>query len=228
MYYTGLCIMPMKIEEKVDAEFIDEWENGFGWIGKPQEGMVRTSHAFEDDGVILVDPLDADNLDEKLECYGEVKGIIVLFDRHLRDSEKLAEKHNCPIYVPEWLEPEIESEVKPIEKNIPGTNWELIETVNTFTGREAGLYNKKTGTLIVADALGTVEFFKGRKEKLGLNPIYRLKPPKKLLNYEVDRVFCGHGKGIQQDAQETLEETLNKARRRTPSAFFRAIKTLTQ
>lgn len=218
--------MAMKVEEKVDAEFIDEWENGFGWIARPEEDMVRTCHAFEDDGIFLVDPLDAENLDEKLEDYGEVKGIIVLFDRHQRDSEQLAEKYGCPIYVPEWLEPKIDVDAKPIKMKIPGTDWELIETVNTFTGREAGLYNEKTGTLIVADALGTVNFFKGRNEKLGLNPLYRLSPPKDLLKYEVERIFCGHGRGIQENSQEILEETLNKARRKATSAYFNAVKSM--
>ncbi|MFO7794245.1 MAG: hypothetical protein R6V35_04705 [Candidatus Nanohaloarchaea archaeon] len=218
--------MPMKVEEKVDAEFIDEWENGFGWIARPEEDMVRTSHAFEDNGVFLVDPLDAENLDEKLEDYGEVKGIIVLFDRHQRDSEQLAEKYGCPIYVPEWLEPEIKLDAEPIENKIPGTSWELIETVNTLTGREAGLYNKQTGTIIVADALGTVDFFKGRNEKLGLNPLYRLNPPKNLLNYDIDRIFCGHGIGIQENTKKTLKNTLDKARRKAPSAYFNAVKSM--
>ena len=54
--------------------------------------MVRTSHAFEDDGVYLVDPLDAVNLDEKLKEFGEVKGTVVFLDRHQRDSEELADK----------------------------------------------------------------------------------------------------------------------------------------
>jgi hypothetical protein len=82
----------MKIEQKVEAEFIDEWENGFGWIARPEEEMVRTSHAFRDDGVYLVDPLDAVNLDEKLKDFGEVKGTVVFLDRHQRDSEELADK----------------------------------------------------------------------------------------------------------------------------------------
>lgn len=48
--------MPMKVEEKVDAEFIDEWENGFGWIARPEEDMVFTSLAFWEDGLYFLDP----------------------------------------------------------------------------------------------------------------------------------------------------------------------------
>lgn len=218
--------MSMKIEQRVEAEFIDEWEKGFGWIAKPEEDMVRTSHAFRDDGVYLVDPLDAENLDEKLDEYGEVKGIIVLFDRHLRDSEELAEKYSCPVYIPEWLEKSINAEVIEVEDRIPGTDWRLIDSVDTFTGREAGLYHEKSGTLIVADSLGTVEMFCGRGEKLGLNPLYRLNPPKNLLNFDVERIFCGHGKGIQENTESTLKNTLSKARRKTPSAYFKAVKSM--
>jgi hypothetical protein len=216
----------MKIEQKVEAQFIDQWENGFGWIARPEEDMVRTSHAFEDDGVYLVDPLDAENLDDKLSEYGEVKGIVVLFDRHLRDSEDLAEKYDCPVYVPEWLEKSIDAEVIEVEDRIPDTDWRLIEAVDTLTGREAGLYHEDSGTLIAADALGTVDMFCGRGEKLGLNPLYRLHPPKNLLNYDVERIFCGHGKGIQENTESTLKNTMSKARRKTPSAYFKAVKSL--
>lgn len=218
--------MVIKINEMRQAEFIDEWENGFGWIARPEEDMVRTSHAFQDDGVYLVDPLDAVNLDEKLSEYGEVKAIVVLFDRHLRDSEELAEKYSCPVYIPEWLEKSIDSEVIEVHDRIPGTDWRFIDAVDTLTGREAGLYHEKSGTLTVADALGTVDMFCGRGEKLGLNPLYRLNPPKNLLKFDVERIFCGHGKGIQKNTESTLKNTLNKARRKTPSAYFKAVKSM--
>lgn len=218
--------MVIKIDELREAEFIDEWKKGFSWIAKPEEDMVRTSHAFQDDGVYLVDPLDAENLDKKLNEYGEVKGIIVLFDRHLRDSEELAEKYGCPVYIPEWLEKSIDAKEIKFEDKVPGTDWRLIDAVDTLTGREAGLYHEKSGTLIVADALGTVDMFCGRGEKLGLNPLYRLNPPKNLLKFDVDRIFCGHGKGIQKNTESTLKDTLSEARRKTFSAYFKAVKSM--
>ena len=46
--------MSIKVEELRDAEFVDEWEKGFGWIGRPEEKMKRTSHAFVDNGLYLV------------------------------------------------------------------------------------------------------------------------------------------------------------------------------
>jgi hypothetical protein len=36
--------------------FIDEQENGFGWIARPEEVMVLTSVAFREDGLYFLDP----------------------------------------------------------------------------------------------------------------------------------------------------------------------------
>ena len=214
--------MSIKVEELRDAEFVDEWENGFGWIGKPEEKMKRTSHAFVDDGLYLVDPLDAQNLDGKIDEFGEVKGIVLLFERHERDSEKLAERYDCPVYVPEWFERDLDAEVKKISEKIPGTDWELHTVVESRMANEAALYNEDSRTLIVADALGTTKHLRGRGEKLGMNPLYRLDPPKKLLEFEPERIFCGHGEGITENVTETMEETISKGRRKTFSAYFNA------
>ncbi len=215
--------MSIKIEEPAEAEFIDEWENGFGWIGRPGEGMERTSHAFYDEGLYLVDPLDAENLDQKIEEYDKVEGIVLLFDRHERDSVKLAEKYGCPIFVPEWFERSLDAEVKEISNNVPGTDWEIHQVIDSMTGKETALYNRENKTLIVADALGTTGHMRGRGEKLGMNPLYRLRPPVKLLEFEPERIFCGHGRGIEENASEVLRETINQARRKAPSAYFNAV-----
>lgn len=214
--------MSIKVEELRNAEFVDDWEKGFGWIGKPEEKMKRTSHAFVDDGLYLVDPLDAQNLDEKIDEFGEVKGIVLLFERHERDSEKLAERYDCPVYVPEWFERELDTEVEKISGNVPGTDWEIHTVVESRMANEAALYNRNTRTLIVADALGTTKHLRGRGEKLGMNPLYRLNPPKKLLDFEPERIFCGHGEGITENVTETMEKTVRKGRRKTFSAYFNA------
>ena len=214
--------MSIKVDELREPEFIDEWEKGFGWIGKPEENMKRTSHAFVDEGLYLVDPVDAENLDEKIDEFGEVEGIVLLFERHERDCEKLAERYDCPIYVPEWFERELDAEVKKISDKVPGTDWEIHTVIESRMANEATLYNRDTRTLIVADALGTVKHLRGRGEKLGMNPLYRLNPPQKLLDFEPERIFCGHGKGITENATETMKETISKGRRKTFSAYFNA------
>jgi hypothetical protein len=217
--------MAIKVEELKDAKFVDEFENGFGWIGRPGEKMKRTSHAFVEDGeVYLVDPLDARNLDQKIDEYGEVKGLIVLFGRHVRDSEKLADKYDCPIYVPEWFERELDAEVVRVSGNIPDTELEIHDVVDSRFGNEAALYHENTKTLMVADSLGTARHLRGRGEELGMSPLYRLNPPERLLNFEPERIFCGHGEGVQQDASWIMERTIREGKRKTLSAWFNAVR----
>jgi len=215
--------MTIKIDDLRNANFIDEWSNGFGWIAKPGENMLRTSHAFVDGGVYLVDPVDAENLDEKISEFGEVKGIVVLFERHVRDSEKLADRHDCPIFVPEWFERELDAEVEKVSDKAPGTDWEIHTVIDSKISKEAALYHRETQTLIVADSLGTVKHLRGRGEELGMSPLYRFNPPRKLLDFEPERIFCGHGKGITEDAAETMEETIVNGRRKTLSSFFNGL-----
>lgn len=215
--------MVIKIDELAEAEFVDEWSDSFGWIAKPEENMKRTSHAFvEDDDVYLVDPLDAENLDQKISEFGEVKGIVILFDRHERDSGKLAERYDCPVYVPEWFDRELDVEVRKISDKVPGTDWEIHTVVDSRMSNEAALYHRETRTLIVADSLGTAKHLRGRGEELGMSPLYRFSPPKKLLKFEPERIFCGHGEGITENATETMKETVGEGRRKTVSAYFNA------
>lgn len=217
--------MVIKIGELREAEFVDRFEKGFGWFGKPEENMRRTSHAFvEDEEVYLVDPVDAKNLDQEIKEYGEVKGIIILFGRHVRDSEKLAKRYDCPIYVPEWFGRKLEEELTEISGNVPGTDWEIHDVVDSRLSREAALYHRETKTLIVADSLGTAKHLRGRGEKLGMSPLYRFIPPERLLNFEPERIFCGHGEGIQENASEIMKKTIREGRKRTLSAYFNSVR----
>jgi hypothetical protein len=139
---------------------------------------------------------------------------------------KLSEKYSCPIFVPEWFERSLDAEVKEISGKVPGTGWEIHQVVDSITGKETALYNRESKSLIVADALGTTNHMRGRGEKLGMNPLYRLNPPVKLLEFEPERIFCGHGEGIQENASEIMKETLKQGRSKAPSAFFNAFYTM--
>lgn len=214
--------MAIRIDELREAEFLDEWKNGFGWIARPEEKMQRTSHSFVDDGVYLVDPVDAENLDQKIKEYGEVKGIVILFGRHTRDSEEIAKRYECPIYVPEWFSRDLKGEVKKIKDKVPGTDWEIHTVKDSSISREAVLYNRKNKTLIVADTLGTAKHLRGRGEELGMSPLYRFNPPKKLLEFNPERIFCGHGKAVTEKASEKLKQTIKRGRTKTVSAYFNA------
>src|SRR5699024_3715660 len=83
--------MPMKDTGRTDLVTIDRFDGGVGWLAHPDERMQRASHALStDDGVWLVDPVDADGLDDLLAEEGDVAGVVILLDRHKRDAARLA------------------------------------------------------------------------------------------------------------------------------------------
>ena len=82
----------------VSIRFVDELEDGFGWIESAT--MRRTSHALAVDGrVWLIDPIDADGLEERIRSLGEPAGVIQLLDRHNRDCAALAARLGVPLHV---------------------------------------------------------------------------------------------------------------------------------
>jgi hypothetical protein len=70
--------------------------------------------------------------------------------------------------------------------------------------------------LVVGDALGTAGYFCAPGERLAVHPILRLFPPRRLRGLSPERVMCGHGAGVHDDAAEALAEALRTARRRIP------------
>ena len=69
---------------------VDETDFSFGWVD--ETGSVpRTSHALAADGrVWVIDPVLVDGLEERLRALGEPAGVLVLLDRHQRDSRAVA------------------------------------------------------------------------------------------------------------------------------------------
>ena len=62
-------------------------------------------------------------------------------------------------------------------------------------------------------------------ERLGVSPLLRLTPPRRLLAVEPDHVLVGHGEGIHEEAAEALGEAVTLARRRTPSWVWASLRT---
>ena len=57
--------------------FCDEFAGGFDWIA--DERLQRCSHALVDEGrVWLIDPVDADGVEERVRAAGEPAGVIQL------------------------------------------------------------------------------------------------------------------------------------------------------
>nr|WP_255195690.1 hypothetical protein [Halorarius litoreus] len=82
--------MPVKELGAGTATEIDRFGGGVGWLAHPDETMRRASHALAtDEGVFLVDPVDAEGVDALVADLGEVAGVVVLLEYHARDAERI-------------------------------------------------------------------------------------------------------------------------------------------
>ena len=188
--------------------FCDEFDGGLGWI--EDAGFVRRcGHALVADGrVHLVDPFEHDGLDERVRAAGEPAGVIQLLDRHARDGEAIAARLGVPLHRLEAPPPFV-----------------AIELATPPGWREIALWWPEERVLVAADALGTARYFRAPGEAIGVHPLLRLFPPRRLAGLEPRRILVGHGEGIHDDAAAALREALGSARRRLPAyawAGFRA------
>ncbi|QSW99770.1 hypothetical protein [Haloterrigena alkaliphila] len=219
--------MSFRIDESA-TEFreIDRFDGGVGWIAHPDEEMQRASHALAIDGEVwVVDPVDADGLDDLLAEFGDVTGVVVLLDRHTRDAEAIADRHNVPVYLPrifEGVTDEIEAPVARFSDELSDTGLEAHTVVDNRFWKEVALYDSENGTLVVPESVGTADFFRAGRERLGVHPMRRLTPPREELGgFAPERIRVGHGSGIETDAAGALEDALENSRRRAPQAYAR-------
>ncbi|MFZ1881436.1 MAG: hypothetical protein WAU41_14930 [Gaiellaceae bacterium] len=188
-------------------QLLDEWDGGFGWAR--EERLQRTSHALAVDGrVWLVDPVDAPEFEERVRSLGEPAGIIQLLDRHERGcaawARRLGVVHHRAFDVVD-----VPFGVLPIRDR----RW----------WREVALWEPAGCTLVCADALGTVPFFRAPGERVGLHPLIRPWPPRALRGLEPARILVGHGEAVTDDATGALRDTLAHAQRRLPAALKAAV-----
>ncbi|WP_224449851.1 hypothetical protein [Haloprofundus salilacus] len=222
--------MPMK-GGREDLREIDRWDHGVGWIAHPHEEMQRASHALELDGdVWVVDPVDADGVDDLLDDLGDVAGVVVGLDRHKRDAATLACRHGVSVYVPDWMSgvaKKLNADVERFGRELGDTGVRAL-TVRDSTvppWQEVGLYDESSGTLVVPESLGTAPFFLAEGERLGVHPMIRLFPPTRpLSSFNPERILVGHGAGLHENARGALADALENSRRRTPSLYGKTLK----
>ena len=205
--------MPMKGSGASELTVVDRFEGGVGWIAYPEETMQRTAHAVDLDGELwLLDPVDAAGLDDLLEEYADPAGVVVLLDRHKRDAEAIANRHDVPVYVPEWMggvAGDLDAPVERFERRLAG--FEVIRLVDNPLWQEAVLFDGET--LVVPEALGTATHFRAPGEALGVHPMLRPFPPKRLRQYDPDRLLVGHGEGCFEDVGSAVRRAVEGARR---------------
>ncbi|MFC7175749.1 hypothetical protein [Halosegnis marinus] len=220
--------MPIKGSGSGEPREIDRFDGGVGWLAYPDEGMQRASHALAtDEGVWLVDPVDADGVEGIYGDLGEVAGVVLLLDRHGRDAVTFAERHDVDVYAPAWMtDIDADTETEPLGDALADTAYSVERLMDNGFWQEAALFDSEAGTLLVPEAVGTAPFFLAGDERLGVHPMLRLFPPKRLREFDAERVLVGHGAGVLDDASDAIREAVATSRKRAPTAYLNALKGL--
>lgn len=220
--------MPTKGSGTTQLREIDRWDGGIGWIAYPDETMQRASHALAtDDGVYVVDPVDAAGVDDLVGEFGDVAGVLVLLDRHRRDSATVAARHDVPVFIPEWMTgvaSKLDAPVERLGDGLSDTGYEVRRVVDNPFWQEAALYDESAGVLLVPESLGTVNYFTTGSETVGVHPFRRLTPPRNLRSLSADRLLVGHGPGVERDAQRAIDDAVSNSVTRAPAAMVNAVK----
>ncbi|MFC7073768.1 hypothetical protein ACFQJ7_07790 [Halovenus rubra] len=207
------------------ARVVGEWSDAVSWISYPDEDGKRASHAIRtDEGVWILDPLDAPNVDDLVADLGDVAGVAVLSCYHARDADTVARRHDVPVHVPEWMGRIAERLDTPVKRYTlaPGGSETGFHTFlcRPFPGwQEVFLYHDPTETLVIPDSLGTCDQNRIRDERLGLVTLCRLRPPKQLRGLNPNRILVGHGEPIDKDAATALDTALDAGPLSFPKAF---------
>jgi hypothetical protein len=187
----------------------DETSFGFGWIAAEPALLERTSHALRADGrVWLVDPVDADDVEERVRAFGEPAGVVQLVDRHARDCASLAARLRVPHHRLPFA-------------GIPGAPFEVVTVLNVPGWREVALWSPTERVLVCTESLGTAPYFRAPDEALAVHPFLRLYQPRALRDMARGltprHVLVGHGEGIHgEGAAAALREAVQQGRRKAP------------
>lgn len=208
--------------DSAGVQVVCEWATGVSWLAHPDEGAQRASHAIgTDEGVWLIDPIDAPDLDGLIEPLGSVAGVAVLSSFHGRDAGPVARRHDVAVHVPEWMDRIEERVDAPIERYTlaPGDAGFHALPCRPFPAwQEVFLYHEDGATLVVPESIGTADPYLVGDERLGLVTVRRLQPPRQLVGLDPERVLVGHGRGVTADAGDALDSVLQNARSTFPRA----------
>jgi hypothetical protein len=205
------------------AQVTAEFDDCVGWIAHPDEDGQRASYALRTgEGVWLVDPLDAPNVDDIVDPLGDIVGVAVLSSWHARDAAVLARRHDVAVHAPDWMGRLDDRVDAPVERYAVGPGEAGFRTLSCrpFPGwDEAFMYHVPTATLVVPDSLGTTDLHLVGEERLGLAWFRRLQPPGQLLGLDPDRILVGHGEPVTERPAEALSEAIDGARGTIPEAL---------
>jgi hypothetical protein len=216
----------LKHDAPGELTVIDRFDSGVGWIAHPEETTGRASHAVESEGGLwIIDPVDAEGLDELLEARADPTGVVVLLDRHARDSAAIANRHGVSVHVPAWMSgvaEKLDAPIRRFEGELAG--FEVERLIDNPLWQEATLFDGET--LVVPEALGTVGYFRASGEKLGVHPMLRPVPPKRLRSHDPDRLLVGHGEGIAEDVGDSIRRAIDNSRRTAVRLYLESARDL--
>jgi len=183
----------------------DEYDFGLSWV--LDETMQRASHAIVVEGKVwLVDPVAVDDALERALALGEPAGVLQLLDRHNRDCAQLAEQLGVPhLDVPDEAPP-----------------FEAIPVVRIPGWKETALWWPARKALIVAEVVGSNEYYTGGAGRVGMHPLLRPLPPGGVRGYEPEHLLMGHGAGVHgPDTPAELERAHARARHDLPQVLLK-------
>ncbi len=173
--------------------------------------MQRCSHALVVDGrVWVIDPVDGRDVEERIRAAGTPAAVVQLLDRHDRDCAALAARLGVRHHV--------------VPQGSLGP-FACIAVRNSRFWNEVALWWPDCRVLVCADVLGTAPYFRAGNERLAVNPLLRLRPPRRQLGaLQPDVILCGHGEGVFEDADTALREALSTSRLRIPGQVASALR----
>lgn len=171
----------------------------------------------------MFDPIDMPGIDDELARLGTVTGVVVLLDRHMRDSVEVAARHEVPLHVlvgriRQW----VPADAIRYDADIEGCPFRfLVVQQRDGIWIERAAWWPERRLLIVAEAVGNAEYFLVHAtDSLGVHPLLRLQPPKTLVGLDPELLLPGHGTPVH-DAGEALDQVLGRSVRDMPAFIAR-------
>jgi hypothetical protein len=174
-----------------------------------------------DDAVWVIDPIDGPNLDDVLaDLGGVVTDVVVLLDRHMRDSVEVAQRHDARLHVVAGsLRQEVPEDALRFDDELDGSPFTVVPVRRIArVWNERALWWPEHELLVIAEAVGSASGFVGSADgPLAVHPMLRLTPPRASFAQATPKVvLCGHGAPVTDHAGEALQTALADSRRGTP------------
>lgn len=190
-------------------------ELGFTWLPDASELMQRACHALLlGGGLWIVDPVDVEGLDARIAAVGEPTAVLQLLDRHDRACAEVASRLGIPHHRLPW-------------DGVEGAPFEPVPLMRNRLWNELALWAPAERALIVPEAVGTGTYFRAGDEPIGVHPMLRMLPPRKLGAFEPLHLLPGHGAGMHgPETPAALRDALDGSRRRIPQVMLGMVKRL--